>query len=330
MERSKLRRCSCGNCFQDPSFSSSRLLYRALSDSLEDESVDLAQEVGEVLSQIYREFYNDFSKRMDKRCQGDILGEVQQYNMLVQKGYLLNCQAKVEQIVQWNLSGILYKSLNSSARAFISQLHACVSEISDPNLRLVLLNDAFHVTINAAEEIGKIATCLFRRDRRACKKMNLRHFNDVMGSELRDTLSLVNDQSGLMQGQVTCGMEILKDLGRNLLETAGLNEADFTHADAETLSLSTEAETVEDALNDLRTLDELVDYIEPPKQSRKRRKRKPKSQVRTASSSNSPSRPHDEDLDVERLKLRLANQKPAENRVKPNLRADWLQSLCTN
>lgn len=77
------------------------------------------------------------------------------------------------------------------------------------------------------------------------------------------------------------------------------------------------------------TLDELVEYIDPPKAKRLPRKRKQKGKV-CENRSSSSGRLTDEDLEVEQLKSRLANRKPLQCRVKPCVRADWLRRLSLN
>lgn len=312
----------------DLSSEPTRLLYREHSGPVENECTELTQELNEVLGQIYREFNGDFNKRMDRRLRDDPLGEVQQYNMLVQKSHQQNYQKKVEQGILWDLSECLLKTIRNNAKIFVKQLRDSINKVSDPHLRLVLLNDAYHVTLNAAEEVSKITISLFQGDKKACRKLNLKYFNDVICDGLKSTVTSVEDKCEL-HTQISKAMSLVRDLGQNIEELT--RHANITYgfscSDFDTRSLSTEAETVDENPINSHTIDELVNFIEPPIKKRKRRKRKPKSQARTASNSSSPSRPTDDDIEVNRLKLCLAERKPAEHKVKPNLAADWLQSL---
>mmetsp|Transcript_23568 Transcript_23568/g.41775 ORF Transcript_23568/g.41775 Transcript_23568/m.41775 type:complete len:341 (+) Transcript_23568:180-1202(+) len=335
MERCNIDRSSSSYYAQDAVDSDlasepSKFLYCSQQAETDNECYQLTREVNDVLSQIYKEFYSDFNKRVEKRMKEDPMGEVQQYNMLVQKVYQQDYQSKVEQIVKWKLFNIMHSNLQNNAKNFVTLLKDAISKVSDPEMRLVLLNDAYHVTLNAAEEVGKITSSLFKREKKACKKLNLRYFYEIVCESLKPTAASIHDKEDVPE-QIVKAVNLVRDLGFCKLEqdfrTASGDYSPLDLLDMETQSYSTDADTVDDNPTSYLTIDELVNYIDPPKNKRKRRKRKPKSQARTASNSNSPARSFDEDFEVECLKVKLAERKPAEHRLKPNLRADWLQSL---
>lgn len=311
----------------EPDSDDSCVLYKDFYDDENDEILNISQEVHDILCKIYDEFYRDFEVRKEKRLKGNALGEVQRYNLVVQSSYQMEYQGKVRQIVQSDQTDFVYSYLQDIAKGFASRISSSLLTIKDVKARLMALSDAYHVTLNASDQVNKIASSLFRAEPKlSCEKLNQAYFYDLACEGLEGSLQWARSQEKL-PSQIEKVLEMVADLSQikyEMLCCAG-PDYDLTKSlDIETESHSTEAEYIEENPIWTRTIEELVEFINPTKKPR-RRNRKQKSAASTASCS--PLKPADEDLEVEELKHRLAEHKPAEHRVKPNLKKSWLIHL---
>jgi hypothetical protein len=251
---------------------------------------------------------------------------VQQYNLVVQASYLKEYHIKVRQFVMNSKSNSVYESLQETSRAFSSRIRTSLWGVKDTFARLMSMQDAYHVTLNASDQVGKITSSLFQLEPRLnCERLNLAYFYDLVCEGLEGTLLWARSQSELPL-QIQKVLEIVNELSRKkqeLMLYTGPNYELTKTPDIEVQSLSTEADYPEDNSIWKRSLDELVEFISPTVKS-KRKKRRHKGKAATTS----PTEPSYKDLEVEEFKLRLSMQRPAQCRVKPNLNSAWLKSLC--
>jgi hypothetical protein len=285
-----------------------------------DETLAISRDVHDMLSKIYDEFYKDFETRKELR-RVEPLAEVQQYSILVDNSYLKEYQGKVRQVVLNGRPEAVYASLKENARNFVVKLKASLCSVKETYSRLMSLHDAYHVTLNVSAQLGKITFSLFQCEScLSCERLNLAYLCDAVCGGLEGTLQWARSQTYL-PGPIE---KVLDIVDRLLEEKDDLVFHTGPLYDLQQFDLYSR-QFVEDIPLWRRPINELVEFISPSTKKSKRKRRKGKSEASTASAS--PIKTDLGDLEVENFKLRLACQRPAQYKVRPNLHTEWLRTL---
>lgn len=305
----------------------SNSIYDSYSDTQQDEILSLSRDVHDTLSKIYDEFFKDFEDRKDKRLKGNALGDVLKYSLVVQSSCQIEYRLKVRQIVESRLAEPCYCSFKGVVKDFVTQIRDSLRTVKDAYVRLMAFHDAFHVTLNVSDEVSKITSSLFRTEPHlSCEGLNLACLYDTACEGLEGTIQWAKSQVKL-PNQIEKVMEIVNDLSMKRFDLICCTGPDYELTQCpEIHDRSYSPETIEDSPIWEPSIDELVEFIDPSCK-KKSKPRRQKSQPSTASNSSSPNRFTFDGDEVEELKLRLADQQPALNKVKPNLKLSWLQSL---
>jgi hypothetical protein len=299
----------------------SQVLHRQpLGEVLEefsDEEVDfMCDELSDALKQIYSEFVSDFTVRRNKRINSEIpLEQVQDCRLVVESKYRRLYAAKVNCLISAGYGNDAISHLQDNILGFVKSMREQVLEVRDPMLRLKVLEDAYRTMQNASEEVGKIVKSLFLYDKAAnYESFNKQHFYEQVVKEVKNSLQ---DVAEAYTNSSDCDFELL--YGEPQLYFSELQ--DYKGLEPPSTSDSDEENSVQAELGQM-SIDELITYIEDSPASRSKKKR-----GKAASSSSSPAKENVGDSEFEALLASLKSVKPAANKVKPNLKPEWLQSL---
>jgi hypothetical protein len=310
---------------------------------------ELCQELSEALKQIYGEFVNDLRMRKNKRMTSDTpLEQVQEYKLVVQSNYRRQYAAKVSSLVSAGYGEAAFNHLRDNILIFVKALKEQVVEVVDPPLRVKVLQDAYHTLGNASEEVGKIVKVLFFYEREVnCENLNKFHFYQQVVKEVKLSLETSPETLSELSAEQDLNLELLDLIdteptplpasitsgvgaSRLLCSEPQLNFSAFQDNkvwELNDVSDSDDEEGDPAQLELLRmSIDELVVFIEDSPPSRSSKKKRGKRETSTRSSS--PKETFG-DSEFEALLARLRSVKPAVNKVRPNFRLEWLQSLCS-
>lgn len=301
------------------------LLRQSLEDVVAEltqkEASELGFDLSEALKQIYGEFVNDLRSRKKKRIESDTpLEQVQEYKLVVQNNYRKQYAAKVSTLVCAGFGEEAFEHLRNNILEFVKALKDQVVEVSDPSLRIKVLEDAYHTLQNASEEVGKIVKILFRYEREVnCENLNRFHFYEHVVKEVKRSLETEVDPAPavLIENELYLEQQGVEPQ----LNFSAMQEYKQWE---EALSDSEEDEELlgQTALQ-MMSLDELVVYIEDSSNSRNSKKKRNKGDSTRSSSPKEITG----DMEVEALIARLNYAKPAAHKVQPNLKPEWLQLL---
>jgi hypothetical protein len=312
-----------------------------------ERACELCQELSEALKQIYGEFVNDLRMRKSKRMSSDTpLEQVQEYKLVVQSNYRRQYAAKVSSLVSADYGEGAFNQLRDNILIFVKALREEVIEVVSPPLRVKVLQDAYHTLKNASEEVGKIVKVLFFYEREInCENLNKFHFYEHVVKEVKrsletssetldelnaaqdlnlELLGLFVNEPASVQASMTSGV----GASRMLCSEPQLNFSAFQ--DNKVWELNDVSDSDDEEANPAQlelfrmSIDELIVFIEDSPPSRSSKKKRGKRDTSTRSSSPKETV---EDSEFEALLARLRSVKPAVNKVRPNFRQEWLQSL---
>mmetsp|Transcript_19775 Transcript_19775/g.36432 ORF Transcript_19775/g.36432 Transcript_19775/m.36432 type:complete len:344 (-) Transcript_19775:8391-9422(-) len=296
-----------------------------IAAELSKEQADsLCLELSDALKQIYGEFVNDLRSRKKKRLDSDNPHEqVQEYKLVVQSNYRKQYAAKVSNLVSAGYGEDAFEYLRENIIEFVKALKDQVVEVPDPALRIKVLEDAYHTLGNASEEVGKIVKVLFLYEREVnCENLNKFHFYEHVVKVVKQSLEEVSDTI------TDSTMSIENDLDLDQLGTEPqLNFSALQENKVWELQMISDSDDDEGGSGQSElsrmSIDELIVYIEDNPAPRNTKKKRSKGD---STRSSSPKEVVG-DSEFEALIAKLKSVKPAANKVKPNLKPEWLQNL---
>jgi hypothetical protein len=249
------------------------------------------------------------------------LEQVQEYKLVVQTNYRRQYAAKVSNLISAGYGEEAFENLRGNIIEFVKALQDQVLDIYDPKLKVRVLEDAYHTLQNASEEVGKIVKILFLYEREvSCESLSKFHFYEHVLKVVK--LSLDNTPSAptldiernfnleQMESEPQLNFSALQERVSEAPNASEGDEDEGTQGQTEVCQM---------------TIEELIVFIEASPASRKSKKKRSKEDsTRSSSPKNTVG-----DSEFEALLEKLRSVKPAANKVKPNLKAEWLESLCS-
>jgi hypothetical protein len=282
----------------------------------------MCDEFSDALKQIYTEFVNDLSARKNKRINSEVpLEQVTDCRLVVESRYRRLYAAKVNCLVSTGYGDEAFGHLRDNILVFVKAMREQVLEVRDPMLRLKVLKDAYHIMQNASEEVGKIVKSLFLLDKAAnYESLNKIHFYEQVIKEVKNSLQEVSETHTHSALPADSDLKLL--CGQPQLYFTALQDCKGLEPPSTSDSEEDDEDSVEAEFGQM-SIDELITYIEDSPASRGCRKKRGKG----ASSSSSSPKENVGESEFEALLASLKSVKPAVNKVKPNLKPEWLQSL---
>lgn len=306
------------------------------------ESVRLSEEIKQILSGIYSMYFNDFEDRLAKRLNGNVLAEVLTYTIQVDKIIQADCKKKIRRLVELINTSQAYVILLNAVNVYSMNIRASMLKVKDPKERIMSLLDAYHVTMNISEEVGSFTLFMFNDHPLInCERLNVACLFTAIREALEDSVQWISLQKKV-NPSVKKVVDLFNDLKCDQVEMSCIAMSSCaplhgccsgSHNDCtEAIRTSKGTTHSDDRENEGNlccvSIDDLVQFIEPSSAKPKGKKPTPTSLMQTASNSSSPLKSTSEDdQEVEELKTRLAGQRPAQHRIKPNLKKSWLKSL---